>query len=97
MPFAAAWMDLEIVELNEVGQIEREVFVQYSYMQNLKKKKIQMNLFAKSRNKTCIDIVMQKHTGKIEDTNERSLIQYVRNQSPAPIFTPYSILSALVC
>ena len=50
MPFAAAWMDLEIVELNEVGQIEREVLYNIYYMQNLKKKKkIQMNLFAKQK------------------------------------------------
>ena len=42
-------MDLAIVELNEVGQIEREVLYNISYMQNLKKKKIQMNLFAKQK------------------------------------------------
>ena len=36
-------MDLEIVELNEVGQIEREVLYNISYMQNLKKKKKDTN------------------------------------------------------
>ena len=95
-PFAAAWMDLAIVELNEVGQIEREVLYNISYMQNLKKKRYKWTCL-QSRNKLT-DLVMQKsHTGKFEDTNERSLIHTASsNQSPILIFTPLN-LSALAC
>ena len=36
MPFAATWMDLEIIILNEVSQ--RKTNIGYHYMGNLKKK-----------------------------------------------------------
>ena len=43
MPFAATWMDQEII-------IQRQVSYDITYMQNLKKKKmIQMNLFTKQK------------------------------------------------
>ena len=48
MPFAATWMDLEIVILNEVSQTEKENYHMISYVQNLKKM-IQMNLFTKRK------------------------------------------------
>ena len=35
MPFAATWMDLQIIILNEVG--ERQMSYDITYMQNLKK------------------------------------------------------------
>ena len=43
MPFAATWMDLEIIILSEASQTEDE-----NYMWNLKKY-IQMNLFSKQK------------------------------------------------
>ena len=47
MPFAATWMDLEIMILSEVSQTEKDKYHDIAYMQNLKKKMIQMNLFTK--------------------------------------------------
>ena len=43
MPFAATWVDLEIVMLSEVSQT-KTVSCDITSMWNLKKKKIQMNL-----------------------------------------------------
>ena len=37
MPFAAAWMDLEIVILSEVNQTEKEIPYNTTYVWNLKK------------------------------------------------------------
>ena len=49
MPFAATWMDLEIIVLSEVSHTEKDKY-DIAYMQNLKKKKkIQMNLFIKQK------------------------------------------------
>ena len=45
MPFAATWMDLEILILSEVSQ--RQV-CDIAYMWNLKQK-VQMNLFTKQQ------------------------------------------------
>ena len=36
MPFAATWMDLEIIILSEVSQTERQISYTISYMWNLK-------------------------------------------------------------
>ena len=36
MPFAATWMDLEIIILSEVKQIEKDKYHDMIYMQNLK-------------------------------------------------------------
>ena len=55
MPFAATWMDLEIIILSEVNQGDKDKYTAISLMQNLKKKKIHVHLFTK-----------QKHTN-IED------------------------------
>ena len=45
MPFLAAQMDLKIIKLSEVSQ--RQISYDITYMWNLKKKMIQMNLFYK--------------------------------------------------
>ena len=37
MPFAATWMDLEIIKLSEVRQTKKEILYDITYMQNLKK------------------------------------------------------------
>ena len=45
MPFAATWMDLEIVILSEVkSDTERQISYDTTYMWNIKKR-VQMNLF----------------------------------------------------
>ena len=36
MPFAATWMDLEIIKLSEVSQKERQIPYAITYMWNLK-------------------------------------------------------------
>ena len=48
MPFAATWMDLEIIILSEVNQTEKDKYHIMLYMWNLKKM-IQMNLFTKQK------------------------------------------------
>ena len=47
MPFAATWMDLEIIILNKVSQTEKDKYHDISFMWNLKM--IQMNLFTKQK------------------------------------------------
>ena len=48
MPFAAPWMDLEIIILSEVSQTKTHSY-DITYMGNLKKKMMQMNLFMKEK------------------------------------------------
>ena len=49
MPFAAAWMHLEIIILSEVSQTERQISY-ITHMRNLTlKKRKQMNLFTKQK------------------------------------------------
>ena len=47
MPFAAIWMDLEIITLSEVSQ--RQMSYDITYIQTLKKKVIQMNFYQKQK------------------------------------------------
>jgi len=47
MPFAATWMDLDIFILSEVSQTEKYKYMNITYLWNLKKKMIQMNLLTK--------------------------------------------------
>ena len=50
MPFAATWMDLKIIILNEVSQAEKDEYLTISLLRGiLKKKKSQMNLFTKRK------------------------------------------------
>ena len=46
MPFAATWMDLEIIILNEVSQTEKEKYHVISLICGIQKV-LQMNLFTK--------------------------------------------------
>ena len=45
MPFAATWMDLEIIILSEVSQTKTNAICYHLYVES--KKRIQMNLFTK--------------------------------------------------
>ena len=50
MPFAATWMDLEIIILKwSKSDKERQISYDMAYMGNLKKKMVQMNLFTKQK------------------------------------------------
>ena len=50
MPFAATWMELEVIILSEVSQAEKDKYHMILYMDSKKKKKvIQMNLFTKEK------------------------------------------------
>ena len=47
MPFAATWMDLEIIILREVSQTKTNIIWYHLYRES--KKMIQMNLFTKQK------------------------------------------------
>ena len=47
MPFAATWMDLEIIILSEVSQTKTNIICYHLYVES--KKMIQMNLFTKQK------------------------------------------------
>ena len=47
MPFAATWMDLEIIMLRSKSDRERQILWYHSYVES--KKVIQMNLFIKQK------------------------------------------------
>ena len=47
MPFAATWMDLEIIILSEVRKKKTNIIWYHFYVES--KKKIQMNLFAEQK------------------------------------------------
>ena len=50
MPFAAIWLDLEIIILSDVkSHRERQLLYDIIYMQNLTKKMIQVNLFTRQK------------------------------------------------
>ena len=52
MSFAATWKDLEVIALSKVRQ--RKISQDMAYIQNLKEKLIQMNLFTKQKQShTC--------------------------------------------
>ena len=48
MPFAAPYMDLEIIILGEVSQTEKDKYRDITYLWNLKKM-IEMNLYTKQK------------------------------------------------
>ena len=48
MPFAATWMDLEIIVLSEVSQTKKERYHTISLIYGIKKK-LQMNLVIKQK------------------------------------------------
>ena len=49
MPYAATWMDLEIIILSEVSQTEKDRYHMISLICGILKKMIQMNLFTKQK------------------------------------------------
>ena len=67
MPFAATWVDLEIITLSEVGQ--RQIS-HYLYVQS--KKVIQMKLFIKQNRLTDIEnkLMVTKRGKRQEEVNE---------------------------
>ena len=49
MPFAATWMDLEMIVLSEVSQTDQEKYHMMSLIGRVFKKMIQTNLFTKQK------------------------------------------------
>ena len=49
MPFAATWMDLEIIILSEISQTEKDKYHVISLICRILKKVIQMNLSTKPK------------------------------------------------
>ena len=49
MPFAATWMDLEIIMLSEVSQTEKDKYHMISLICGILKKMVQMNVFTKQK------------------------------------------------
>ena len=49
MPFAATWMDLEIVILSEVSQTQKDRYHMISLTCEIFKKRVQVNLFTKEK------------------------------------------------
>ena len=49
MLFAATWIELEVIVLSAASQTERKTSFSITYMKNLKKKRIQINLFAEQK------------------------------------------------
>ena len=47
MPFAAIWMDLEIIVPSEISQTEKDKYHMISLVCEIKKKMIQVNLSTK--------------------------------------------------
>ena len=54
MPYAATWMDLEIIILSEVSQTEKDRYHMISLICGILKKMIQMNLFTKQKQTHCL-------------------------------------------
>ena len=48
-PFAATWMDLEVIILSEVSQTEKDKYPMIPLICGILKKMIQMNLFTKQK------------------------------------------------
>ena len=49
MPFAATWMDLEIVIVSEVSQTQKDKYHTILLICGILKKSVQMNLFTKQK------------------------------------------------
>ena len=64
MPFAATWMDLEIVILSEVSQTKKGKYIILLLFES-KKKMVQMNLFTKHLfTKTNLWLLEEKWVGE---------------------------------
>ena len=66
MPFAATWMDLEVIILSEVSQIDKDKY-NITYMWNLKKI-AKINLFIKQKQTKTqkTNLQLPKGKGKVE-------------------------------
>ena len=78
MPFAATWMDLEIIILSEVNQGEKDKYNTISLMQNLKKKDTCALIYKaeayKHRRQTC---GYQRAMGRGEINQEFGINRYI--------------------
>ena len=67
MPFAARWMDLEMIILSEVSQ--RQISYDITYMWNLIKM-IQMNLFTKQKQSIICILIYKTETEYNQSQNQ---------------------------
>ena len=70
MPFAATWMNLEIIILREVRHTKKDKYRMISPICGIYKKMIQMNLFSKRNRSTDIEnklMVTKGERGKVRD------------------------------
>ncbi len=63
MPFAATWMDLEIVILSEVSQTEKDKYHMIPLLCRIFKKMIQMNLFTQQSQTSKTNLWLPKGKG----------------------------------
>ena len=96
MPFAATWIDLEIVTVSEVSQTEKDKYHDIAYMWNLKEK-IQMNLNSNMNRqaKNCKRLKRMKISDRKEKERERKRNNTIERERESLFCIGLQLLSEL--